>query len=1744
MSTPNEVAGVGEQPPAPAPSAPPTALEAGTYEVLRGRLDKAGAELRRRLAELNTARQAIFGAIPTTLLATARITTANNCVPRDMASLGGGKFLFGYNVFLGLKTETALGDVFALYERQGNEFRQLPLESLAGFDDSNFLTDFRSLYRYYRDAFFAGFYASGIHLYFVFQTSPKPEDIKSFKWELAADRLIYLGNRSDHEIKFPPQHEFEWTRANRNMHRAGPHPHISILDRVFVETVGGDLTVKIEDNTRSGAGIYSEPVEHSDQTLDDAEIFYAAVGSLILLKIRPYQEKQFRYLAFNEKMREVRRIDAMEDACVLLPEDHGIVFSNGYYLQLGTFKEFPNLIRGMRFESRRSAPNGEDHLFVFYSRADGDYLLLAYNVITQQVAMPVHCNGYCFFENGELAFFQSDSSPQKHHAIQLWQTPFLHQNAPPPVQTDAYLFKVGNQAIVRAMAECSELLSLLGKEDSYVGLFVDVIKVASDLLDSYFWLGHAEAHNLRETITEIRATAAAAVEEFDKVVRIRQATAQSTEACAQKCQELLERLKQRKWAQISDFTEELSALRTARGEVISLKELRYADQSRIEALDIELAGHAEEISRQCVRFLLDPAALAPYLEEIRAQGGAIPGLTKAVAAKELEAAVEKTGQSLVLLTETVNALPSEDATETSRILESISGVYSEVNQVKAQLRRRRQELQKTEGAQLFAAQTRLLDQSLVSLLDSATTPVLCDEYLNRLTAQFQEAEAKFGDTEEFVEQLAVKREEFAAAFAGRKAELLQARNTRAETLRRTGERIVRSLAQRLQAQTGVAALEALFASDPMVQRVRELVTQLTQLEDPVKAGDLQTQLQTARQEALHQLRDRLELFAEGDRVIRLGTHRFRVQSQELEATIIPREGQLFYHLTGTGFYEPVTDAVIEDSRAVWGMEVLSENEDLYRGEYLAYQQYAAWRASGELAGLAGTAAADLAPRVREFMLPRFAEGYAKGVHEQDAALILEALLARSQRGLSAYPSPAKALAGLYWLAAGAQQAKLAAELKGLQPLGAEGRKRARNLYACGLERALAAWVEANPVFPATCVPAAAQFLIDALSGDDAPAGSPEAQAAVDAFQRHLVQSGRQLAFQAMLRDLAADPVAAFRVARQWLEHCPEVAALPEAAFYLGEASLRLLPGTKLPQLELTAAGLPDAASIPGLRGNHPRLPGGNYEFNIHSFFERLERFSREIAPQFQRFHTRRTELCARLREQLRLEGLKSKVLTSFVRNQLIDQCYLPMIGANLAKQIGTADQESRTDRMGMLLLISPPGYGKTTLMEYVANRLGLVFLKVNGPTLGAKVLSLDPAEAPNAAAREEIIKLNLGLEMGDNVMLYVDDIQHCNPEFLQKFISLCDGQRRIEGVWQGKPRAHDFRGKRVAVVMAGNPYTESGTRFQIPDMLANRADTYNLGEIIAGKSDVFQLSYLENALTSCPGLAKLRRSPKDFVALIRQVETSTPASDLEGTYTPEELGEFSQIIHKLLLIRAVLLRVNEEYIRSAAQADEHRTEPPFRLQGSYRNMNRLAERVVPVMNDTELETLIWDHYQREAQTLASQAEASLLKLREITGRLSPEQAQRWEHIKHTFQRNLLLRSSDGQDPASRVLAQLNVLSENLAGIEKTLAQGLSSKPASGQVEELKAMAGQIEALKLAMKDGDKVESTPPVLAAVADKLAAAQTSLAACLSALNQQVTLRLIDPVLPADYTVTNVDQATLKQIWELVEAQRKAKA
>ncbi len=598
-------------------------LETGTYEILQNRLQKAGKDLRERLENLNEARKGVFGSIETKLVATERISTQHNCVPQDMIPVG-DHFIFGYNVHLGLKAQVELGDVFSIYRYADHTFYEETHELL---NTTAFTDDFQKLYKYYKDTQFVKFALIGPHLYMIFRIGKSLSDIKAFKWLVEGNALRYLDNRSEHEFRFPEQHEFRWKRATRDQHRQGAFPHISIEDRLFVETVGGDLTIKVEDNTQQGQGIYSEEVANKDQTLDDAEIHYAFVGNLVLLKIKPYQEEEFRYLVYNAKLQSVQRIDALQDACVLLPDDQGILFPNGYYLQTGEYKLFEQEKENMLFEKRINSPNGEDYLYVFYNRSEGLYLLLSYNLIEQQIGTPIYCHGYSIFENGEMCFFRADKEAARHHAVQIWQTPYIGPNYQLQQTSDSYLYKIGNREIVRAMAEARELLSLMGKGDAYADLYHDLIQSSTALLDHYHWLKHEDA-SLEEPLREIRQTATAAIDEFEKVNSIRENTRQQTRKVLGEAEELIRRIKRKRAEHILDFVASLSDLRRLSGAVISLKELRYADTEAIEQQEKELQKFGKEVSAGCVKFLLRDDALKPYQQKV----------------KELEAAIEEAGK--------------------------------------------------------------------------------------------------------------------------------------------------------------------------------------------------------------------------------------------------------------------------------------------------------------------------------------------------------------------------------------------------------------------------------------------------------------------------------------------------------------------------------------------------------------------------------------------------------------------------------------------------------------------------------------------------------------------------------------------------------------------------------------------------------------------------------------------------------------------------------------------------------------------------------------------------------------------------------------------------------------------------------------------------------------------------------------------------------------------------------------------
>jgi hypothetical protein len=1654
-------------------------IDQGAYEVLRRRLIAQGQELRARLEKLNASRKEVFGAIPTKLLTSESIATQHNCIPQDIAFVA-GKFIFGYNVQFGLKTEVTLADVFAVNHLSDGHFAPEDLTLLA---DERFEKDFKELYRYYKNARFSQLLVNGPNLYMKFQVGRTADDFKAFKWLIKKDGLQYLDNRSDHEIKYPPQQEIVWLKPTRDDHRKGDHPHVAILDLLFVETIGGDLTIKVEDNTATGKGIYSEPVDNPDQTLDDGEFHFARLGQLILLKIKPFQEKNCRYFVFHIKSQRVFRCDGLAGACVLLPEDHGLIYSSGYVLSSGKHHAFPDGPSGMFFERRIASPNGEDSLFIFYQPQAGLYALLGYNLIEMAVSPPILCSGYSLYDSGGLAFFKADVEPRKHHPVQLWQTPFVGDDFRPDRKKDSYLFKLGNKDIVRGMSECVAILELIDRQEIYPGLYSDIARAAAEVIDGYHWVVHAECFDLADPIRGIRDTANATVSEFERVVQIRNATRKQHETVETAALTILRENNARMYETIVSFVEGLAGLREVRGEVIGLRDLRYIDRPAVDALEAKVAAQSDDLGKRAADFLLKPEALDPYRQNAATHTGLIDKVTTVTEAKALAGDIQKSADELEMLIQVVSNLKIDDANQRTAIVEGISSVFSQVNGSRSRLRARIQELGKKEGAAEFSSQLKLLDQAVANYIDLADSPQKAQDFLTKTMVQLEELDGKFAEFDEFVTKLADKRQEVYNAFESRRLALAEQRSKRANNLSSAADRILKGVRSRIESFKSVAEINGFFAADLMVQKVRDLIEELRAIQEPVKADDIQSKLKTAKEESVRQLKDKQDLFVAGQNVIRLGRHNFSVNTQPIDVTILPRDTGPALHVGGTQFFEPIDDKELTELKDVWDLHTQAESADFYRAEFLAAEAVQTLAAEADKSSDAKAPIDDakLLDTIHRLMSERLDEGYTKGVHDVDALKIARALLDKeSTLGLLKFPGPVRALATLFWSTWEDETEKpaLAARLRGLgKAARAFKTKFVDDGSLASLVTRLTAFATSSGLFDPAIAPSAAQYLFEEATAE-APGitMSPDAIALRDGFRHQLQHSRQTVQWVETLQTMRDRPMDRFRQARAWVMAFAQSTSVSPQTMrdFLDEAAVLVF-------LDYTELGSVINAStrtqITGLVGNHPGLAGGAMTLDYHDFQSRLLNHRTRTQPRYLRLQAIKHRILADARKRLKTDELKARVLTSFVRNKLIDEVFLPLIGDNLAKQLGTVGETTRTDRMGMLLLISPPGYGKTTLMEYVANRLGVVFVKVNGPALGHSVKSLDPAEATNAAARQELEKIGLALEMGDNVALYIDDIQHCNPEFLQKFISLCDATRRIEGVYRGRTRTYDLRGRKFAVVMAGNPYTESGDRFQIPDMLANRADTYNLGDILGDHGDAFRLSYLENVVGANPVLNPLAsRARADVLAIVKMAQSGSSENITLETAIPEaQLQEMVQVMKKLIHVRDIILRVNQEYIRSAAQEDQFRTEPRFQLQGSYRNMNRIAERVVAVMNDHELETAVYMAYEQDAQTLTTGAESNLLKFREISGTINPDQQARWNDIKRTFQRNNQVKSLGGEEKTAQVLVLLSAMSQALGDVSaavNTTGKAMLARenaPAPELKVDLSALAHHLQSLSAPMQ---------------------------------------------------------------------------
>lgn len=1598
----------------PVKSQAPTteASENGAYETLLKRLQSEGKRLHRQVDDLNEQRLGAFDNGRMEVLARLGVRTDSNCVPRDIARVG-EHLLLGYNSVPSRKVETRVEDVFALYRLVADDenYQAQPVAlNESWLNEQNFRRDVGELFTYYRDARLVELTVCDDRLLAHFQVGERTDDIRVFRWSLSADgsQVSYIDNRGERDIASAASHDFEWTAVSRERVVSDRYPRIGILDGVYAQLEDGLLVLGIGDSAATGQVLYQHSLAEKNQSLPDLQIACARLGHLVLLRVRPYKESR-QYLVCNLLTQTVIRIDAIGQACLQLPDNHGLVFPGGFYLQSGEHKIFEASFQQMHFKSVVRSPGGEDLLYRFYDVLEGRSALFAYNTIRRELQAPIFVHGYACFPDGRMMTFSAEGEAARNHSLQIWQTPFFSEDyTARQVPEKSVLGGIGNAELVRAISSLYDLARLTQATDLTAPRLGFLKQQVRALLDNHHWLSQGPFASIAVELNGIGLTGEAIHEQFDRNEQGRSRFMRRLQDARDRHLELTHKVSAPVREGAHEFVTRLEAITELRGHVLTLRTERHADVSAIDAMAQNLSAEYERIAADAADFIAQPDSLLPYEARVEVLTRQIEA-TKTVA--ELEppmASLTDMAASLNVLSGLAEASGVADLVRRTQIIQAISHIYRLINQTTARAQFRRKSFSSSEVTAQFSAQFQLFSQGITHALSLANTLVACDEQLARLLIQADDLESRFAEHPSFVDDVMLKREELVGAFEQHRQNLLDARQRQVQAVDDAAHRILASLPRRIGTYSTPEQLAAFFVTDPQLLRLSELVARLRSLDDNVKADDLNARLNAVRDQALRTQRDRLELFDSSGKVMKLGPrHRFSINTQALDLTLLPRDGELWVHITGTDYHHRLAEEVVPAMRRFFTASIESESDTLYRAEYLAWQVLAAL-ADAELSAMEIDV---LEQHIRDFCAPLYKEGYEKGVHDHDAARIAQQLIpCMSAAGLLRFSPEARALALIAWHLPGDFEAEMQR-----WPRHARFAHTILRLFnhsggVTGMRDSIEAVLRNYAV--TTGLPASPQvltesadYLLSVLAEDDLVFEvSAHALETVDALDQHLQNAGCHTELVDAVQAMEGDVLGQWSLIRHWVVGVCQT--LDETSHYAAEAvALLLLRLTTNAALRVNPAPL--TFQVSGLLGEHPTVSEGVIKIALDNSFARFREHRDVYVPQLQAYHLFRQSVIQRERNTLRIAEFQPKPLASFVRNRLVDEIYLPLIADNLARQIGAAGEGRRRDHTGLLMLISPPGYGKTTLIEYIVSHLGMALVKINGPALGHRVASLDPAQAPDGPSRMELEKVNLALEMGSNVCLLIDDIQHLSPEFLQKFISLCDGTRQMESVWKGETRTRDLRGKRFCIVMAGNPYTESGQAFRIPDMLVNRADVHNLGDVTGSHLEVFALSYLENCVTSNPVLAPLAtRDIQDLYRLLEHVQGGPlQASDLSYDYSRSDITELIEVLRRLIALRDVLMTVNKAYIDSAAQAEASRTEPPFRLQGSYRDMNKLAEKISAVMNETELDELITDYYRSEAQLLTSGAEENLLKLAQLRGRSSPEQETRWAQVKEAFLRS-------------------------------------------------------------------------------------------------------------------------------------------
>ncbi len=837
------------------------------------------------------------------------------------------------------------------------------------------------------------------------------------------------------------QFDFDWVTTTRDHHVLGDYPHVSIEDKLFVECVGGDLTIKVEDNTNDGKGIYSEEVEDPHQSISDALIEYAFVGDLIALKVRPHREKHERYFIYNPLTQSVVRSDALKVSAKALPESHGLLYPNGYALTNGEHKQFDFSWQHLQFFQSVVSPNGEDVIYFFFNILDGYYVSFTYNMIEKKFSAPLESHGYSMYPDGRMLVFQLSENAEAStiHPLRIWDTPFLtpeyYAKTHEASDNSSPLFNLGNAELVRALSSVLSICQLSQSDEVTQAAYEALLKQCQTTLDHYHWLKHDYSHGLGESIDTLMVTADKIIDEFAKVKQLQFHATNSLEQHQSELATLFGKIKLAPKDQAHTLLSLLSEVRQKVGKTMALQQLHYVDLDSVQLMLLDLQSQRDDLNRQLLSLLQEEKAYQPFKKQIDQIEEELEKTDKTSRLSALQEQLDSLRGDLQIVTDEVTDIETDDPTQSTNILDHTTEVSSRLNSVSARLRSKSMSLRSEEAEAEFSAQFKLLAQSVSSAMEQALTPNDCDTQLAKLMAQLDKLESRFADFDQFLVEILTKRDEVQSTLESHKQQLITAQQRRIQNLLQAANVTMGSIEKRVANFSDVEELNSYFATDAMVLKLQQISESIRDLGDSVKSDSVDAKLKSLQDQSLRSLRDNQDIFEQGGTVLRLGKHRFSVNHQPLDLSLVEHKGALSTHISGTDFYQPITDAEFLSLQEVAKLDVASESDNVYRGEYLAYAMiHAAERNEHHLSIEELTQSLEdstLLSKVQRYAAPRYKESYVKGVHDSDAEkILLKILPAYQNAGLLRFSQGARSQA-ICWLLNQAKETVVALREKAL-----------------------------------------------------------------------------------------------------------------------------------------------------------------------------------------------------------------------------------------------------------------------------------------------------------------------------------------------------------------------------------------------------------------------------------------------------------------------------------------------------------------------------------------------------------------------------------------------------------------------------------------------------------------------------------------------------------------------------------------